>query len=509
MGLAAGMLLALPAAAMAQTYTVTRADDPDAGAGACAVGGACSLREAIVAANASPGQDLIVLPPGRFTRNRGLDGGRLTVTDPVQIAGSGARATVIDATADGHGQTQGLTVDAAGPVEVRDLTVTGAHDFVEGGGVWIGPSAVVTLRRVAISGNSVLVSSYPGEARGGGVLSLGDLTVLDSTIAGNRAEGSSSLVVGTGGGIRAAGRLTVVNSTVTGNFAHAGGGVYLDDATASFTGVTLADNSAGDDGLGGNLALIGPQVNATIAGSIVTGGSGLPAFMDCAGAARLTSLGGNVGTGIGCDFRSGDRAGTDPVLGPLANNGGPTDTMAIPPTSPALDVAGQCALPADQRGVPRYGPCDAGAVEVPSGSPPPAAPAAPAGPGAVAPAAAAPAIAGARVSPTSTSLRCTLRAAGNVRGVRVVIRCPRAVTATLAGTVLMGTRRAAIRPLSATLRAGHARTVAMRVPAAAAAAIRTGTRVRVTLTLSARGTPLATGGIARLRPPRLARAASR
>src|SRR6476619_3326241 len=115
-GLAAGMLLAmLPAAAMAETLTVTRTDDPDGTSGACLYGGPCSLRQAINASNATPGPDLIGLPPGTFVRNSRL-GGDLTVTGPVTLAGAGARATVIDATGDGDDATQGLTLTGPGEI---------------------------------------------------------------------------------------------------------------------------------------------------------------------------------------------------------------------------------------------------------------------------------------------------------------------------------------------------------------------------------------------------------
>ncbi len=514
-GLAAGMLLAvLPTAAMAETLTVTRTDDPDGSSGACLDGGACSLRQAVNASNATPGPDLITLPPGTFVRNSRL-GGDLTVTGPVTIAGAGARATVIDATGNGNAATQGLTLTGPGDMEVRDLTVTGGHGSLEGGGIDAGPAAVLTLRRVMVRGNQAYTPGVPSdEAKGGGVFSAGVLTVIDSTVSGNRAEGANSLVVGKGGGIYARGVLAMVNSTVTGNFAHAAGGVYLDSAQATLNHVTLAGNTSSDDGLGGNMLLVGAGVDATLTGSILSGGDALPSIMDCWGGASVTSLGGNVGTGIGCALGPGDRAGVDPQLGPLADNGGPTDTMAIGPGSPAVDFAGPCALPADQRGVPRYGACDSGAVEVPTPAPP-IAPAVLTPLGRAAPVSGAPGVVRlAGAAAPGARPRCAVSGGGDTAALRVTVRCTRAVSATLRGTVALvpeatlvsaaapraAPRRAELRPVKATFRAGKTTTLRLAVPGTVSAAVRRGARASVTLRLVDGVGRVGAAAVPRLRP---------
>ena len=75
---------------------------------------------------------------------------------------------------------------------------------------------------------------------------------------------------------------------------------------------------------------------------------------------NVTDLGGNLSTDATCPGIN-----SDPKLGPLAHNGGPTQTMALLPGSPAIDAAA-CRLPVDQRGVarPQGLRCDIGAYEL-------------------------------------------------------------------------------------------------------------------------------------------------
>jgi hypothetical protein len=102
-----------------------------------------------------------------------------------------------------------------------------------------------------------------------------------------------------------------------------------------------------------------------VTGTIVASGTG---GRDCAGTLG-EDQGYNLDGDDSCGFtRATDITNTDPLLGPLANNGGPTQTMALLPGSPAIDKGGTAAngcLATDQRGVTRpQGPaCDIGAFE--------------------------------------------------------------------------------------------------------------------------------------------------
>ncbi len=109
--------------------------------------------------------------------------------------------------------------------------------------------------------------------------------------------------------------------------------------------------------------------------SIVAGGVGTPGFENCSGKG-IESAGHNIDSLDQCTFKAGgDKVNTNPLLAALADNGGPTATMAIGPESPAID-AGDACPPTDQRGVarPQGSACDIGAFEY---VPPPPKPVAP------------------------------------------------------------------------------------------------------------------------------------
>jgi hypothetical protein len=129
-------------------------------------------------------------------------------------------------------------------------------------------------------------------------------------------------------------------------------------ATVSYS--TIAGNADGIDNLGGG--------TITLAGTIVADNSG----GNCTGTISETS-GYNLDSGTTCGFSAGtDINSTDPQLGALTNNGGPTQTQAIGAGSPAIDNGGTATqgCPAtDQRGLsrpdetPDNGTCDIGAYE--------------------------------------------------------------------------------------------------------------------------------------------------
>jgi len=168
--------------------------------------------------------------------------------------------------------------------------------------------------------------------RGGGIDSGGTATINNSTISGNTAR------YGSGGGIDSGGTATINNSTISGNTAQYASGIY---GTATIQNSIVANNSGGN----------------------------------CSG--TLTSKGYNLSGDNTCNFNNiGDLNNTDPMLGPLQNNGGPTQTMALSSGSPAIDAGrpSGCTdgqghlLTTDQRGKPRHdtedsGGCDMGAYE--------------------------------------------------------------------------------------------------------------------------------------------------
>jgi hypothetical protein len=377
--LAAALALGLlPAAARATAFVVTTISTdpgPMTGQGACLSGGACSLRQAINAANTtadiSGAQNSISLPAGTLARNGTL--GVPTITAPVTIAGQGARLTTISGSGD-PSPSGGLNIDfaARAAVTLRDLTISGGVATIDGGGVR-AHKVDLSLERVIVRGN-LARADVSATARGGGIaIASGSLTVDDSEISANRVTGvlhANGAAGGLGGGVDLTLSLaTVRNTTVAGNTVDAGtgsadgGGINLLGGGVTLDGATVADNTVIGDttAAGGNIAA---AANAVTAKTTLIARGTAPVGENCSAAA--VSQGGNVEDRGQCGFSGAtDRGPVDPQLGGLQDNGGPTDTMAIPATSPAFDLAGGCALPADQRGVPRPQSigCDSGAFE--------------------------------------------------------------------------------------------------------------------------------------------------
>lgn len=237
-----------------------------------------------------------------------------------------------------------------------------------------------------VIGNSVVTDG--GEVSGGGLYALiGDITLQDSTISGNSAVGLPGLGGGVFGhyGISLSGttvsgneashegggvwgrHVLLSNSTISGNSSQElGGGIFL-DVSATLNNSTITDNSAP---FGGGIATwVDFTMNSSIVfGNTSTDGSAPAADIYAADSAATAVSGVANLVGISALTLPLDTAATDPQLGPLADNGGPTFTHALPASSFAIDRgANPDALATDQRGAgyPRvFGPqTDIGAFE--------------------------------------------------------------------------------------------------------------------------------------------------
>jgi CSLREA domain-containing protein len=410
--------------ALAGAITVTRFDDP-APAGACDPGD-CSLREAIMAANAAPGPNSIALQAGTYTLTIEGDGdsigsnGDLDVNDdltltgvgatgPTQLAGAAGTTTIdgawasnpdrlIDITGSGDSLTlDGLTLQDGDTTTGSEL---GAAVFVGSGAVLSGSDLVVrsnqapdsagidsaglvSLSRVTFIDNHASGCCGALYARGSATTTLTDVAFIENTAGADTGamyhDGASATLqqvafvrneAGTVGGALAtvAGTLDVTNATFSGNRADdTGGGLWnAGSATTNLYNVTLSENVADADGegsgQGGGIARSSGTVtlrNSIVAGNIDMGGQA----PDCIG--PIASGGNNIiGNMTGCSFTAttGDLQNVDPKLGPLADNGGFTETHALLKGSPAIGAAGPDAAPTDQRGLQRKDP-DIGAYE--------------------------------------------------------------------------------------------------------------------------------------------------
>ena len=180
------------------------------------------------------------------------------------------------------------------------------------------------------------------------------LTLKNSTVSGNIAD--------TGGGISSrnlTGPVHVQNSTLSGNTAFNGGAFYVYESNGHpivFQDSTVAKNSASFIAAGIDIYQGVPpngSPDGTLQNTIVSGNSA-PHDPDLYGtfpsAFSLVQTPSSDGT-ITNAVPGSNIIGADPQLGALANNGGPTQTMALAPTSPAVDKGAAFGLSADQRGV--------------------------------------------------------------------------------------------------------------------------------------------------------------
>jgi len=243
-------------------------------------------------------------------------------------------------------------------------TVRGNIAFWSAGGIY--NTGMMTITGSTISNNQTELPGHFG-GDGGGIVNDGTMTIQDSTISGNRAVGAG-FAGGYGGGIYGNNN-TIINSTISGNSAHFGGGVA---GGGNIAHTTFNNNSALTDG--GTLYLTSAlELGNTI---LKAGVSGVNIFNN---GGSLITHGYNVCSDNGGGFLNGpgDQINTDPMLGPLQNNGGPTQTHALLPGSPAIDAGDPNFTPPpyyDQRGPVfwrlRNGRIDSGSFEVQAGSTP-------------------------------------------------------------------------------------------------------------------------------------------
>jgi hypothetical protein len=350
----------------------------------------------------------ITVTDSTISGNNAPSGGAISAFGPLTIDNSTISGN--HATAGGGG---GVFFGAKyGPLEVTDSVISGNSATTVGGGLILSPISTKyygatdnKITNTTISGNSATTSGA-GIFFAGLASADGSFKISHSTISGNPGGVSSY-----GGGIQFGGIVNgtfqLLDSTISGNSAGTGAGVSFHpasttadqigpDGSVSFYNSTIASNTAAAKGGGFYLGEYGPSggpyssasipLNSTIVGDNKANGSS----NDLDQANTATSGGFELflslveAPGTYVLTAAGSIIGSDPQLGALANNGGPTQTKLPAVTSPAIDAGGNIVhLATDQRGDPRtvdLGPPDAtdgtdiGAVEL--GAPPP-----PAGPG--------------------------------------------------------------------------------------------------------------------------------
>jgi CSLREA domain-containing protein len=397
-------------------YRVTKTQDDN---GECTATD-CSLREAIIATDATPGYDGIIVPAGTYqltlaTPSGGQDGpgtGDLDIKGDLTIQGEGAGAIVHQSTGDRVFEIPRVA-GLLSTVKMSNLTiengsVSTSSSFDFGGGIL--NRGDLTLLSCTVRNNSageqgggiysdeysltVQDSTFSGNTatnKGGGIYNHldGDLTVTNSTFSGNRATKED------GGGICNVGNLTLSNSTFSGNttdeYGYGGGIMNLDWAkmtNSTFFGNTAAERGGGFANAGG-----AELINVTFSGNGAPSGGAIYNAQPATFVKLTNTIAANSTTGANCAGAVTDGGGNlsypdatcgginlNPLLGALQNNGGPTQTMALGDGSAALDAGNTAGCQdaqidnRDQRGNPRFADgdgdtlawCDIGAHEAQS-----------------------------------------------------------------------------------------------------------------------------------------------
>ncbi|MFZ1699722.1 MAG: FG-GAP-like repeat-containing protein [Pyrinomonadaceae bacterium] len=340
----------------------------------------------------------------------------------------------------GAQQGGGLWISSASTLTLNNSTisnntVTSSQSNTQGGGIFNG-GAGVNLTGTVISNNAATSTSPNNAGAGGGIQNLGGtvmitnstisgnsstvfaginnsgtVTLVDSTVDGNTATGGGNFV-GQGGGICNGGTLNLTNSTISNNsaagFGYAGGILNQGGAmpaTLNVRNSTFSGNSAHDAGNIYNSTGIATIEFSTFSGNTAVG-NGATIYVDQNGVVNLRNtivangtsvVGPNLFTfsnGVynsqgfnfiesiaGSNFipQASDMIAQDPLLGPLGNNGGPTQTFLPGATSPVINSipsgTNDCGVQfvEDQRGFgrPSGNGCDRGSVEVQGGTPAP------------------------------------------------------------------------------------------------------------------------------------------
>jgi len=372
------------------TFVVTKTADTNDGS----CNADCSLREAIVSANATSSPDVIALSAGTYALSlagAGEDAGAtgdLDITDSLTINGAGTVKTIID----GGALDRVFHIHAGSSVLIRDLTIRNGRVLDANGGGICNEQGFLTLVNCSVADNVADGDDAPtveANVRGGGLYTDGGTLTIDScTFSGNQARGTIGSAIGGGMSVNS-GLVSVRNSTISGNSASTGrsagtpyadargGGIFQAGAMMNVQNCTIASNSAAVlkeapfTSIGGGIENQSGSGALKLTGTIVAGNHAAIG-PDCSGlyyGSGGYNLIGQFGApcGLQTGIMTGNLLNVDAKLGPLQDNGGPTLTHELLTGSPAINAMPPALCPAtDQRGAlrPQDTACEIGAFEV-------------------------------------------------------------------------------------------------------------------------------------------------
>jgi hypothetical protein len=324
----------------AQATTITVINTNDSGPG--------SLRQALADANNG---DTINFDPALKGQTITLTSGELAIDKNITITGPGANLLAVSRVQNAS-PFRVFHVLPAHTAVIQALTISnGLAQPGFGGGILNEGSATVV--NCAVSGNSATAS-------GGGIFS-GYSSKTPTTLIIDSSTLNDNFAADYGGAIASFffGTVTTLNSTLSGNYAEFAGGAIVSfagnqPASVFLSNSTLAGNTCPLHGGGISNARTGsaPAV-VEIGNTVLKKGTAGENIHNTNG--TVTSHGYNISDDNGGGFLTGpgDQIKTDPLLGPLQDNGGPTFTHALLPGSPAIDAGNPDFTPPpffDQRG---------------------------------------------------------------------------------------------------------------------------------------------------------------
>jgi len=325
----------------------------------------------------------------------------------------GSLGNVTSCPSPGTAEADGGAIQTIGSLTLTHDVLTGNMASGHGGGVVGQGPASISVSATTLSGNIACPPGQFGFNSGGGISQFGSGSV---TIDGSTFSSNSAASNGVGGGIAFESGtdpdFTITNSTFSNNDARTGGGVDTEsDSTFKFFADTFTGNTARSAGAalnnsGGTDSVVNSTIDNNHGSGGITSGIGQTTFSfstitrnegnivnrdsgtfvledsivadptnggsNCNGPGAFTSNGNNLfdDDGTGCNAIGSDLKNKNPMLGPLQDNGGPTQTRALLTGSPAIDAADDTACAdvaksVDQRGVsrPQGAHCDIGAYE--------------------------------------------------------------------------------------------------------------------------------------------------